>query len=33
LAVVVDDRDVQDLLARLHEAFAGDAAVAREAVA
>jgi aspartate kinase len=33
LAVVVDDRDVHDLLARLHDAFAGELPVAREAVA
>jgi aspartate kinase len=33
LAVVVEDRDVQDLLARLHDAFAGCAPVAHEAVA
>jgi aspartate kinase len=33
LAVVIEDRDAHDLVARLHDAFAGDAAVAREAVA
>ena len=33
LAVVVEDRDVQDLLARLHEACAGGTPVAHEAVA
>jgi aspartokinase len=33
LAVVVEDRDVQDLLARLHDAFGVSAPVAHEAVA
>jgi aspartate kinase len=33
LAVVVEDGDVQDLLARLHDTFAGAAPVAHEAVA
>jgi aspartate kinase len=33
LAVVIDDRDAHDLVARLHDAFAGEAPVAREAVA
>jgi aspartate kinase len=33
LAVVVEDRDVQNLLARLHDVLAGEAPAAREAVA
>jgi len=33
LAVVIDDTDAHELVARLHDAFAGDASAAREAVA